>query len=159
MDYRKIDDTTNQPSQFRTRNWIEINDESRGKYDYNSDIKFKTSVIRSDLCDYSDTYIHVKTIITVPNTAAQGAAVNNTNKKVIFKNCATFTNCVIEINNTQVDNAQDNDIVMSMYNLIDYSDDYSKISGSLLQQYRDEPPLDNNIIDIIDFPTDNNNTK
>ena len=48
---------------------------------------------------------------------------------------------------------------MSMYNLIDYSDDYSKISGSLLQQYRDEPPLDNNIIDIIDFPTDNNNTK
>ena len=156
MDYRKI---TNQPSQFRTRNWIEINAESRGKYDYNSGIKFKTSVIRSDSCDYSDTYIHVKTIITVPNTAAQGAAVNNTNKKVIFKNCATFTNCVIEINNTQVDNAQDNDIVMSMYNLIDYSDVYSKISGSLLQQYRDEPPLDNNIIDIIDFPTDNNNTK
>ena len=76
-----------------------------------------------------------------------------------MKNCATSTNCVIEIKNTQVDNAQDNDIVMSMYNLIDYSDVYSKISGSLLQQYRDEPPLDNNVIDIIDFPTDNNNTK
>ena len=59
MDYRKIDDTTNQPSQFRTRNWIEINDESRGKYDYNSDIKFKTSVMRSDSCDYSDTYIYM----------------------------------------------------------------------------------------------------
>ena len=56
MDYRKI---TNQLSQFSTRNWIEINDESRGKYDYNSDIKFKTSVIRPDSCDYSDTYIYM----------------------------------------------------------------------------------------------------
>ena len=76
MIYQKIinllDDTTNQPSKFRTKNWIEINDESRGTYSANSDIRFKTLMIRSNLCDYSDAYIHVKGTITVPNTA--GAA-------------------------------------------------------------------------------------
>ena len=96
MEYQKImdllDDTTNQPSKFRTRNWVEINDESRGTYNANSDIKFKTSIIRSNLCDYSGVYIHVKSTITVANTAAAAAPVNNTNIKVIFKNCAPFTN-------------------------------------------------------------------
>ena len=75
-------------------------------------------MLRSSLCDYSDTYILVKGNITVNNTAADGAAANNTNKKVIFKNCAPFTNCISKINNTQVDNAKDIDIVMPMYILI-----------------------------------------
>ena len=75
-------------------------------------------MIRSNLCDYSDAYILVKGTITVPSTAAGGAAVNNTNKKLIFKNCASFTGCITEINNTQVDDAQKIDIVMPMYNLI-----------------------------------------
>ena len=74
---------------------------------------------RSNLCDYHDAYILVKGTITVPNTEAAGAAVNNTNKKVIFKNCIPFTNCITEINNTQVDDAQDIDIVMPMYSLIE----------------------------------------
>ena len=74
----------NQPFKFRTRNWVEINDESKGNYD-NSSSRFKTSMIRSNLCDYSDAYILVKRTITVPNKATAGAAVNNTNKKVIFK--------------------------------------------------------------------------
>ena len=108
----------NQPSKFRTRNWVEINDESRGAYNVNSQIKFKTTMLKSSLCDYSDAYILVKGTISVNNTAAQGAAANNTNKKVIFKNCAPFTNCTSEINNTQIDNAKDIDIVMPMYNLI-----------------------------------------
>ena len=90
MEYQKttnlLDDTTNQPFKFRTRNWVEINDKSKGKYD-NSNIRFKTSIIKS----YSDAYILVKGTIIVPNAAAAGAAVNNTNKKVIFKNCAPFT--------------------------------------------------------------------
>ena len=60
-------------------------------------IKFKTSMLRSSLCDYSDAYILVKRNIAVSNTAADGAAVNNTNKKVIFKNCAPFTNCISKI--------------------------------------------------------------
>ena len=69
--------------------------------------------------------------ITVNNTAAADANANNTNKKVIFKNCAPFAICISEINNTQVDKAKDFDFVMSMYNLIEYSDNYSKTSGCL----------------------------
>ena len=78
-----LDDTTNQPSKIKTRKWIKMNDESKGRYD-NNNIRFKTSMMRSNLCDYSDLYILVKGTIIVPNTAATGAAVNNANKKVIF---------------------------------------------------------------------------
>ena len=125
MEYQKIanlidddDDASNQPSKFRTRNLVEINDESRGAYNVNSQIKFKTTMLKSSLCDYSDAYILVKGTISFNSIAAQGAAANNTNKKVIFKNCAPFTNCISEINNTQIDNAKDIDIVMPMYNLM-----------------------------------------
>ena len=107
-------------------------------------IKFKTSMLRSSLRDYSDAYILVKRNIAVSNTAADGAAVNNTNKKVIFKNCAPFTNCISKINNTDADNAKYIDIVMLMYNLIEYSDKYSKTSGSLWQYYKDIPAANNN---------------
>ena len=117
--------------------------------------------MRSNLCDYSErnyntyySYILVKETITVPNTSVTGAAVNNTNKKVIFKNCATFTDCITEINNTQIHDAQKIDVVMPLHNLIEYNDAYSKISG-LWQYYKDEPVLDNNG-NIIDFPNDQN---
>ena len=139
-----IGDTSNQPSKFRTRNWVEINDESRGAYNVNSQIKFKTTMLKCSLCDYSDTYILVKGTISVNNTAAASAAVNNTNKKVIFKNCAPFTNCISEINITQIDNAKDIDIVMPMYNLIEYSDNYVKTTGSLWQYCKDIPVQNNN---------------
>ena len=155
IEYQKIanlidDNTLNQPSKFRTRNWIEINDESRGVYNVNSQIKFKTTMLKSSLCDYSDAYILVKGTITVNNTAAAGAAANNTNKKVIFKNCAPFTNCISEINNTQIDNAKDIDIVMPMYNLIEYSDNYAKTTGSLWQYCKDIPARNAND-DIVIF--------
>ena len=158
MGYQKIinllDDTMNQPSKFRTRNWVEINDESKERYD-NSNIRFKTSMIRSNLCDYCDSYILARGTITVPNTAAAGAAVNNTNKK-IFINCAPFTDCLTEINNTQVVDGQKIDVVMPMYNLIEYSDAYSKTSGSLWQYYRDKPALNANG-ETIDFSANSNN--
>ena len=148
MEYQKIanliDDTPNQPSKFRTRNWVEINDESRGAYNVNGQIKFKTTMLKSILCDYSDAYILVKGTISVTNTAAADAAVNNTNKKVIFKNCAPFTNCISKINNTQIHNAKDIDIVMSMYNLIEYSGNYAKTTGSLWQYCKDIPARNNN---------------
>ena len=154
MEYQKIanllDNTSNQPSKFRSKNWVEITDESRGTYAANKQIKFKTSMLRSSLCDYSDAYILVKGNITVNNTAADGAAANNTNKKVIFKNCAPFTDCISKINNTQVDNAKDIDIVMPMYNLIEYSANYYKTSGSLRQYCKDIPTI-NNDGDIVDF--------
>ena len=88
-------------------------------------------MLRSSLCDYSDAYILVKGNITVNNTAGAGADANNTNKKVIFKNCTPFTSCISKINNTQIDNVEYIDIVMPMYNLIEYSDSYLKTSGSL----------------------------
>ena len=149
MEYQKIAnlidrDSSSEPSKFRTKNWIEINDESRGSYNVNSQIKFRTTMLKSSLCDYSDVYILVKGTITVNNTAAADADANNTNKKVILKNCTPFTNCISEINNTQVDNAKDIDIVMPMYNLIEYSDNYSKTSGSLWQYCKDIPAVDNN---------------
>ena len=98
MEYQKIanliDDASNQPSKFRTKNWVEINDESRGTYNVNSQIKFTTTTLKSSLCDYSDAYIIVKGTITVNNTPAAGASTNNINEKVIFKNCAPFTNLI-----------------------------------------------------------------
>ena len=81
-------------------------------------------MLKSSLCDYSDVYILVKGNITVSNTIAADADANNTNKKVIFKNCGPFSDCISEINNTQVDNAKCIDRVVPMYNLIEYSDSY-----------------------------------
>ena len=153
MEYQKIanlidDNTLNKPSKFRTRKWIEINDQSRGAYNLNSQIKFKTTMLKSSLCDYIDAYILVK---GTNNTAAAGAGANNINKKVIFKNCAPFTNCISEINNTQIDNAKDIDIVMPMYNLIEYSDNYAKTTGSLWQDCKDIPAQNvNNEIIVFD---------
>ena len=124
-----IDNTSNQTSKFKTRNWVEINDESSGTYNRTFNIiKFKTATLKSSLCDYSDAYILVKGTITVNNTAAADADANNANKKVIFKNCAPFINCISEINNTQVDNVKEIDKVMPMYNLIEYGLNYSVTS-------------------------------
>ena len=148
MEYQKIanliDDTSNQPSKFRTKNWVEINDESRGTYNVNSQIKFKTTMLKSSLCDYSDAYILTKGKITITGTGADAATrqADERDKGVAFKNCAPFINCISEINNTQADNAKDIDIVMPMYNLIEYNDNYAKTTGSLRQYFRDEPDDD-----------------
>ena len=142
MKYQKIanllNDQSNKPSKFRTRNWVEINDDVTGAYSPNKQIRFKTSMLRSILCDYSDAYALV---ISVNNTAGAAAA-NNRNKKVIFKNCAPFTNCISKINNTQIDNDEYTDIAMPMYKLIECSDNYSKISGSLWKYCKDIPAVD-----------------
>ena len=106
-------------------------------------------MLRSSLYDYSDTYILVKGNISVNNTAGAAAA-NNTNKKIIFKNCASFANCIIKINNTQIGNAEYIDIVMPIYNLIEYSGNYSKTSRSLWQYCKDIPAVDNDG-DIVTF--------
>ena len=108
-----LDNVPNQPSKFRTKNWVEINDESRRSYPVISQIKFKTTLLMSSFFNYSDAYILLKGNITVNNTAAADADANNTDKKVIFKNCAPFTDCKNETNNTQVDNAKYVDIEMS----------------------------------------------
>ena len=142
-----LDDTSNQPSKFRTKNWLEINDESRGTYNVNSQIKLKTTMLKSSLCDYSDAYILVKGRITI--TGAGATQADERDKLMAFKNCAPFTNCISEINNTQVDNAKDIDIIIPMYNLIEYSDNYAKKTGSLWKYFSDEP--DDNLADSESF--------
>ena len=127
-------------SKFRARNWVEINDESRENYT-NSDIRFKTRMLRSNLCDYSDSYILVKETITITGAGDDAAArrADERNKGVPCKNCALFTKCMSIINNADIDNVHSIDIVMPMFNLIEYSDKYSKTSGSLWQYYKYDP--------------------
>ena len=121
-----LDNTRNKPSKFKTKNWVEINDESWGTYNKDNQIKFKTSTLRSRLYDYRNAYILVNGTITVWNNSAQDADNNTASKKAISKKCALLTNCMIRINNTQVDDAHDIDLVMPMYNSIEYSNSYSK---------------------------------
>ena len=136
MEYRKIanllESTSDNSSKFRTRNWVEINDESRGNYT-NSDIRFKTTLLRSNLCDSADSNRLVKGTITITGAGDDAAArqADERNKSVTFKNCAPFTKCISRIYNTDIDNAHDIDILMPMYNLSEYSNNYSKTSGSL----------------------------
>ena len=124
MEYQKkkkkklLDNTSNQRSKFRTKNWVEINGESRGTYITSSETKFKTTTLKSSLCDYSDACILVKGFITVNNTEAVDSAAHNANKKVIIRNSTSFTHYICEMNNTQTDNAKYIDIIMQMYNLI-----------------------------------------
>ena len=154
MEYQKIanllESTSEKPSKIRTKNWIEINDESKGTYTGN-DIRFKTAMLRSNLCDYVDSYILVKVTITITGAGDDAAArqADERHKGVTFKNCAPFTKCISRIKNTDIDNAQDIDIVIPMYNLIAYSDNYSKTSGSLCQYYKDD--LNDNITDSESF--------
>ena len=151
MEYQKITNlldnkASNQASKFGTKNWVEINDDWRIGYSRNKQIKFKIPMLRSSLCNYSDAYILVKRNISVNNSAGTGANGNNTNKKALFKKCAPFTNCISKINNTEIDNAQS----MPMSNLIEYSDNYSKTSGSLWQYFKEIP-----VIPMLLIRTDN----
>ena len=155
MEYQKIatllDGSSNKTSKFRTKNLVEINDELGGTYNDDKQIKFKTTMLKSNLCDYSDAYILVKGNITITGERDNAAAreADERDKGVAFKNCAPFTACKSNINNVEIDNCQDIDIIMPMYNLIEYSDNYAKASGSFWQRYRDEP--NNNLADSESF--------
>ena len=118
----------------------------KGTYTSN-DIKFKTTMLRSNLCDYPDAYILVMGTITITGVGDVDAPkrLDERNKGVTFKNCAPFTRCICRINNTDIDNARDINTVMPMYNLIEYSDNYSKTCVSLYQYYKDEH--NNNVAD------------
>ena len=118
-----------------TKKWIEVHDQSGESYNTNKQIRFKTSVRRSDLCDYSHAYIVVTGDITVE-------VVNNRdrrNRSLALKNNAPFISCISKINGVLIENAEDLEIVMPMYNFIEYSKNYKKTTGSLWNYYRDEP--------------------
>ena len=137
---------------FATKKWYIINDENNTNYGVNKDtvadnpdtIKYDTRVLKPNLCDYAEAYILVDGTIRAAN------ALNAT--RLALKNCAPFTKCSLEINDEHVDTAENLDIVMPMYNLIEYSDNYQDSSATLYQYKRDEPPEDNAVADL----TDNN---
>ena len=123
-------------------------------------MQMETTMLRSNLCDHADSYILVKGTITITGNAGPPAGrteaqllaarqQDERDKGVTFKNCAPFTKCISRINNTDIDNAHDIDIVMPMYNLIEYSDNYSKTSGSLWKYYKDDSK--DNMVDSESF--------
>ena len=147
MEFQKIVNFINTNSdgnlpRFVTKKWIEVYDQSGRNYNVNKEIRIKTSMLRSDLCDYSDAYIVVKGDITLEGDNDA----NKRNKNLAFKNNAPFINCISKINGVKIDNAEDLDIVMPMYNLLEYSKNYTKTTGSLWNYYRDERsnPLSSN---------------
>ena len=131
-----------------TKKWYIINDENNINYGVNKDtgadnpdtIKYGTRALKPNLCDYAEAYILIDGTIT--------AAAANANTRLALKNCAPFTKCNLEINNEHVDTAENLDITMPMYNLIEYSDNYQDSSSTLYQYKRDEPPEANAVADL-----------
>ena len=134
MDIQKIvnlsNSSENEYSKFTTKKWYVIDSESKGVYSHENPIKFLTSLLESNLCDYSDACI-----LVTGNIAIEGA---DNNTKVAFKNCSPFRKCRTEIKDTFINEAEHINISMHMDNLIEYSDNYSDTSGSLWQFRRDE---------------------
>ena len=128
MEFQKIVnflDTTSDDKdlpRFVTKKWIEVYDQSEGNYNVNKEIRIKTSMLRSDLCDFNDAYIVVKGDISLEGDNDA----NKRNKNLAFKNNAPFINCISKINGVKTDNAEDLDVVMPMYNLLEYSKNYKK---------------------------------
>ena len=128
---------------FITKKWIKVHDHSgsaEDRYKPSKKIRLKTSLLRSDLCDFSDAYTVAKGTTTVKTDNYE----HKRNKSLALKNSAPFISCISKINNVLINNAEDLDIVMPMCNLIDFSKNYSKTSGSLLNYYRDELTNDTN---------------
>ena len=107
---------------FVTTKWIEVYHQPEKNYNPNKEIRIKTLMLRSDLCDYSDAYIVVKGDITLEGDNVT----NKRDKTLVFKNNAPFINCILKINGVKIDNAEDLDVVMPMYNLLEYSKNYKK---------------------------------
>ena len=138
------DNEREQLSKFVTKQYVKVNRLSN-TYNENESIRFKTPMLRSDLCDYSDVYILVKSTITV-NGIVNGVEneILRRNRPLILKNNAPFVSCMTKINNEFIEDADDLDIAMPMYNLLEYSKNYGKTIGSLYNYYRDELSDDNN---------------
>ena len=144
MEFEKIinlldttSDDKNLP-RFVTKKWIEVYDQSEKNYSVNKEIRIKTPMLRSDLCNFSDAYIVVKGDITLEGDNDA----NKHNKNLAFTNNAPFTNCISNINGVQIDNAEDLDVVMPIlitYNLFEYCKNYKKTTGNLWNYYRGEP--------------------
>ena len=120
---------------FITKKWIEVYDQSERNYKANKEIRIKTLMLRSVSCNFNDAYIVVKGDITLEGNNNA----NKRNKNFTFKNNAPFNNCISKIDDIKIDNTEDLDVVMPMYNLLEHSKNYRKTTGSLCIYYRDEP--------------------
>ena len=127
------DNESEQLSKFVTREYVRVNS-LLDTYNENKSIRFKTPMLRSNLCDYSDAYVLVKGTITVAGNNLR----DRQDRSLIFKNNAPFVSCITRINGELIEDADVLDIVMSMYNLLEYSKNYRKTIGSLYNYYRDE---------------------
>ena len=147
MGYDKINNLLGSESEnlskFVTREYVKVNSLSN-TYNENKSIRFKTPMLRSDLRDYADAYILVSGTITVTAAAGANDIRDKKNRKLILKNNAPFVSCITRINRELIEDADDLDIVMPMYNLLEYSKNYRKTIGSLYNYYRDELTNDNN---------------
>ena len=148
MEYDKInnllDSESENLSKFVTRQYVKVNSLSN-MYNENKSIRFKTPMLRSDLCDYCDAYILVKGTITVNGVVnGVGNEILRRNRPLILKNNAPFVSCMTKINNEFIEDADDLDIVMPMYNLLEYSKNYRKTIAPLYNYYTDELSDDNN---------------
>ena len=135
MEYQKITNffgtALDEVPRFITKKWVEVHDQSGradDRYKPSKQIRFKTSMLRSDLCNFSDAYIVLKRTITVTRP---GSIMYD--KKFSLKNNAPFTSCISKINNTLIDNVEDLDIVTLMYNLLKYSKNYKKNNNKFLE--------------------------
>ena len=140
------DNVSEQLSKFVTREYVRVNS-LRDMYNENKSIRFKTPMLRSNLCDYSDAYILVKGTITVTAPRVNDGVNkirDKKNRSLILKNNAPFVSCITRINSELIEDADDLDTVMPMYNLLEYSKNYRKTIGSLYNYYRDELTNDNN---------------
>ena len=127
------DNEREQLSKFVTTEYVKVNSLSN-TYNENKSIRFKTPMLRSNLCNYSDAYILVNGTITVAGNSQR----DRQNRPLILKNNAPFISCITRINGELIEDADDLDIVMPMYNLLAYSKNYRKTIGSLYNYYRDE---------------------
>ena len=141
MEYNKINNLLGSESEnlskFVTREYVRVNSLSN-TYNENKSIRYKTPMLRSDLCDYADAYILVNGMITVTANAGANNIREKRNKPLILKNNAPFISRITKINNELIEDAEDLDVVMPMYNLLEYSKNYRKTIGSLYNYYRDE---------------------
>ena len=138
-----VDSESEYSSKFVTREYVKVNSLSN-TYNENKPIIFKTPILRSDLCDYSDVYVLVSGTITVTANAGANNIRDKKGRKLILKNNASFVSCITRINNELIEDSDDLDIVMPMYNLLEYSKNYRKTIGSLHNYYRDELTNHNN---------------
>ena len=120
------------------KNWVKVIRLGGGNYDPKKQIRFKTPMLRSDLCNYSDAYFLVKGTITVTAPAGADNIRYKKNRPLLLKNNAPFISCISKSNDELIENAEDLDVVMPMYNLLEYSKIYKKTTGSLFNYYRDE---------------------